>query len=78
MKKIFLIPFFFLSGCRLVIYEAPDHRKIYYYAGGINTKLGTLEIKTPDGRSLILKDLDSNSQAIELATKALDLANKVP
>lgn len=78
MKKFLLIPLIILSGCRLIIYEAPDNRKIYYYAGGINTKLGTLEIKTPDGRSLILKDLDSNSQAIDLATKALDLANKVP
>lgn len=77
MKKLLLIPLFLfvLSGCRMVEVQLPNGNTVRYMNFLFETKLNKMEIKAPSGETLTLEGLDAQTQAIQLASKALD---KVP
>lgn len=77
IKYIFLAGLLLLGGCRTIAFEAQG-RKITYTNYFFDTKLGSCDITFPDGAKVHLENLDTSSQALTVASKALDLVNKIP
>jgi hypothetical protein len=77
MKKlyIFLAGLLFLTGCRTISYQSggENGRKLNYGSLGLNTSLGELDIDTPEGGHVILKNHASEGQTAFLST--LDVIN---
>lgn len=60
----------FGSGCRTIEYKAEGrHLKVVTFA--FDTKIGKVEIITPEGGKLVLENLDASSQALQVANEAL-------
>lgn len=64
------------AGCRSITVQLPD-RRITYTNFLFDTKVGSLKLTMPDGAVLQFDNLDSQSQALQTANNAINLANKV-
>lgn len=72
--KIIILGLLAIAGCRSIHVDLPDGRKVDYLNVGFDTKIGVLEIETDNGSKLRLENVDSASQGMVVAGKALDLA----
>lgn len=63
------------TGCRYFEYQTNEGRTARYVNFGFDTKLDDLEVTTPDGVKVTVRNLDTNSQALQVVGKALE---KIP
>ena len=58
------------GGCTLIEYRTPEGGAVRVAKFG-ETKIGKLELKTPDGRTVVIENLDSNGQMVQAVQSAI-------
>lgn len=77
MKYIILL-LMLVSGCtsaRYTVTTGNEKREFSIIRPGYDTKIGELDVQTPDGVKLHLKDVDSKEKGTQLIEKLID---KIP
>lgn len=77
MKKLIILGFLLLSGCKTVNYSSPEGRKLEIQSFGVDNTLGSLSWSTPEGQ-IKIENLTSQSQFFQTLQKALDKVPNVP